>query len=306
MPAAPSAPPAAAAVLTLDAIPAAQIRKGIKRGAVGASVAIIQHVVGTTRDGIFGPATRAAVVAFQRSHGLVADGIVGPLTWAAIVEVANGGTGVHPVSVSSVSVALINRGITSGARGQTVATIQRAVGATPDGIFGPAHHGVGQGVPAGARLVRGRHRRPPDVARDRGGHRPLTEAPPAPLGATCRTGRSPELRPGPPLEDDAPALAGPSLADDERRVVDVAPQLDLRVPARHVDVARDPSTSHVGAPANAGCARRRRSATSRSRTTGRRSSSAISASSYRCRLTSRPTPVSRRSSRSFDPASRPT
>ncbi len=133
----PAAPPVVAPVLSVDAIPAAQIRQGIQRGALGASVAIIQHVVGTTEDGIFGPATRAAVVAFQRNHGLVTDGIVGPLTWGAIVQVANGGTGVHPVSVSMVSMAVIKRGVTSGARGQTVVTIQQVVGATPDGIFGP-------------------------------------------------------------------------------------------------------------------------------------------------------------------------
>ena len=83
--------------------PAAQINKGIERGATGASVAIIQRVVGTTADGIFGTATKAAVVAFQKAHGLVADGIVGPKTWAAIVAVANGGTGTTPVTASPIS-----------------------------------------------------------------------------------------------------------------------------------------------------------------------------------------------------------
>lgn len=138
-PAAPATPvsSAPAPVLSKDAIPAAQIAQGIKRGASGPSVAIIQRIVGTPQDGVFGPATQAAVVRFQRAHGLVADGIVGPLTWAVVVQVANGGTGVRLVAAAPVSQALINRGITSGATGQTVILIQRAVGAHADGRFGP-------------------------------------------------------------------------------------------------------------------------------------------------------------------------
>ncbi|GCD19611.1 hypothetical protein CTKZ_11730 [Cellulomonas algicola] len=135
-PAAP-APSAPAPVLSKDAIPAAQIAQGVKRGATGPSVVIIQRIVGTPQDGVFGPATRAAVVAFQRTHGLVADGIVGPRTWAVLVQVANGGTGVRPVVTVSIPQVLINRGISSGATGQPVVLIQRAVGAQVDGRFGP-------------------------------------------------------------------------------------------------------------------------------------------------------------------------
>ncbi|MBO3100389.1 peptidoglycan-binding domain-containing protein [Cellulomonas fengjieae] len=126
-----------APVLAADAIPAATIRAGISRGASGESVAIIQRVVGTPADGRFGAATRAAVVAFQRAHGLVADGIVGPLTWAAIVSVANGGTGIAPVTATSIPAAQIARGISRGASGPSVAIVQRIVGADADGRFGP-------------------------------------------------------------------------------------------------------------------------------------------------------------------------
>jgi peptidoglycan hydrolase-like protein with peptidoglycan-binding domain len=131
------AAPAAAPVLSADAIPAAVVRAGISRGASGESVAIIQRVVGTSADGRFGAATRAAVIAFQRAHGLVADGIVGPLTWAAIVDVANGGTGVVPVTATSIPAAQVARGISRGASGSSVAVIQRIVGAGTDGRFGP-------------------------------------------------------------------------------------------------------------------------------------------------------------------------
>jgi peptidoglycan hydrolase-like protein with peptidoglycan-binding domain len=133
----PAAAPVAAPALATGAIPAAQISRGIRQGATGPSVSIIQRVVGATADGIFGRNTRAAIVAFQRAHGLVADGIVGPQTWAAIVDVANGGTGIRPVTTSSIPQAQINRGISNGASGSAVSIIQRAVGASADGRFGP-------------------------------------------------------------------------------------------------------------------------------------------------------------------------
>ena len=138
------AAPVAAPVLAPTAVPASVIARGVRAGARGESVAIIQNVVGTATDGRFGPATRAAVVAFQRAHGLVADGIVGPRTWAAIVAVANGtalpaapSTVTSTVTASSVPAALVARGITRGASGSAVAVIQSIVGADADGRFGP-------------------------------------------------------------------------------------------------------------------------------------------------------------------------
>lgn len=140
-PAPPSTPvvtPPAAPVLSSDAIPASVISKGIRKGASGESVAIIQRVVGAVPDGRFGPATRAAVIRFQRAHGLAADGIVGPLTWAVIVKVANGGSGVAaPAGSTSIPAAQIARGIQQGASGTSVVVIQRIVGADADGLFGP-------------------------------------------------------------------------------------------------------------------------------------------------------------------------
>ncbi|MGY4645519.1 peptidoglycan-binding protein [Cellulomonas sp. URHB0016] len=129
--------PPATPVLSIDAIPADVIRHGISVGATGPYVAIIQNVVGVTPDGIFGRQTAAAVRAFQRAHGLVADGVVGRLTWAALVDAANGRTAVAPVSAASIPQSVINRGISSGARGEPVRIVQRIVGANSDGIFGP-------------------------------------------------------------------------------------------------------------------------------------------------------------------------
>lgn len=123
-----AAPAAVAPVLSSGAIPAAAIDRGIRSGARGASVAIIQSVVGTPADGLFGAKTTAAVRAFQRAHGLYADGIVGPLTWAAIVDVANGGSGVAPLTASSVPAAQIARGIRTGSSASAISVVQRALG----------------------------------------------------------------------------------------------------------------------------------------------------------------------------------
>ncbi|GIG22258.1 hypothetical protein Cch01nite_29820 [Cellulomonas chitinilytica] len=130
------APATPTTVLTLASIPPQLVGHGISAGASGPSVAILQRVVGAAPDGVFGRQTTVAVRAFQRAHGLVADGIVGARTWAAIVDVANGGTGVAPVTSTSVPRAVINRGVANGAHGQAVGSIQRLLGVTSDGVFG--------------------------------------------------------------------------------------------------------------------------------------------------------------------------
>jgi hypothetical protein len=83
-------------------------------------------------DGDFGAETEEAVKAFQARHGLVVDGIAGPKTMAKLNEVLskskNTGKSIVPYPGH-----LIKR----GSRGKDVERIQRAVGVTPDGIFGP-------------------------------------------------------------------------------------------------------------------------------------------------------------------------
>jgi peptidoglycan hydrolase-like protein with peptidoglycan-binding domain len=100
-----------------------------KRGDVRA----LQRKVGVAADGIFGPATERALKRWQRRHGLVADGIAGPQTRSAM------GLGSGPV--------LKRRGGGSGSGGRRTArrsrggggvrALQRKVGVTADGVFGP-------------------------------------------------------------------------------------------------------------------------------------------------------------------------
>jgi lysozyme family protein len=122
----------AAAVLVLPASVAHASAKPLKRGSHGPRVERVQRWLGLQADGIFGPGTRRAVKRFQRRHGLTVDGIVGPATLRALRRAAHqsrGASGSH------------RRGQAGGARGgrrAAVADLQRRLGITADGVFGPA------------------------------------------------------------------------------------------------------------------------------------------------------------------------
>jgi cell wall-associated NlpC family hydrolase len=98
-------------------------RRILRPGAEGADVAHLQHLLGVTPDGRFGPATLRAVRRFQRAHGLLVDGQVGPHTWTALEAEWRGIAG-----------EIVLR---EGDAGPAVAAVQRRLGVTADGDFGP-------------------------------------------------------------------------------------------------------------------------------------------------------------------------
>jgi len=103
------------------------------------AVAALQRALGVSVDGDFGPITEQAVESFQSAHGLAVDGIVGPLTRAALglgvgpeLWIAPGtgaSTAAGPVEHAAISL--------SSEAGGGVLALQRALGVSADGDFGP-------------------------------------------------------------------------------------------------------------------------------------------------------------------------
>jgi len=103
---------------------------GGKAKIIGHSVRAVQRELGVPADGIFGPRSLKALKAFQREHGLVADGVVGPATWRAMArdgDHGKGSGGGHRSARAAVK-----------SEGSGVEALQRALGITADGDFGPA------------------------------------------------------------------------------------------------------------------------------------------------------------------------
>jgi hypothetical protein len=139
------------AVLCALAVPdAASAVAPLKVGSGGPRVGAVQKALGLRADRIFGPATARAVKRFQRRRNIEADGIVGPATWALVRRTrarqrsAGGTASRRPGRRSSASSPSRRGGGRSrgGGRAQIrrsrVVLVQRALGITADGVFGPA------------------------------------------------------------------------------------------------------------------------------------------------------------------------
>ena len=154
----------ASAALAVAAAPA-QAARTIERGDHGDAVRALQRALGQPPDGAFGPATKRAVVRFQRRHGLTADGVVGPSTWTAVLAARKRQSPLR--SGSSRGTAATPR---VAHRGSAVRALQRRLGLSADGVFGPAdaravkrfqaRHGLtADGVVGPATWTRARRRR---------------------------------------------------------------------------------------------------------------------------------------------------
>jgi hypothetical protein len=115
------------AALLLVAAPPASAERTIKRGNHGQAVKKLQRLLHISVDGAFGKGTKRAVVRFQRKHNLHADGVVGAATWRMLKRVQR----LHSRSGSSGGSSRVV------SRGSSVRLLQRRLGVTADGVFGP-------------------------------------------------------------------------------------------------------------------------------------------------------------------------
>lgn len=111
-------------------------------GSKGEQVKTVQQVVGAHPvDGVYGLKTEAAVKKWQADRDLHVDGIIGPASWQHIIdgqaELAAGKT-VEQAKGPDVDNGYPGTPIKKGSRGNDARKVQLAVGATPDGYFGPA------------------------------------------------------------------------------------------------------------------------------------------------------------------------
>jgi peptidoglycan hydrolase-like protein with peptidoglycan-binding domain len=103
----------------------------------GGGVADLQRAIGVAPDGVFGPATERALKRWQRRHGLEADGVAGPQTRRAL-GLGQGRVLKRKRSRAGRAGGGHQRAKHHQRRGGGVADLQRAIGVTPDGVFGPA------------------------------------------------------------------------------------------------------------------------------------------------------------------------
>ena len=133
------------------------------QGATGPDVVLAQKVIGVTADGIFGPKTTAALKAWQSAHGVKVTGQLDPATWAKMVAlklIPPRGTATTPTTPAkppttpakppvttpakppvqtpaSPLAAYAKLTLKKGSSGAAVVALQKALGITADGAFGP-------------------------------------------------------------------------------------------------------------------------------------------------------------------------
>lgn len=110
----------------------------LKRGDTHKDLMIAQGGLGIGKDGSFGPGTEAAVASFQSRNRVAVTKQLDNATWTKLVQLGlvparNGGS----TTTTSPLSAYVNTVIQRGSKGAAVVALQKALGLTADGSFGP-------------------------------------------------------------------------------------------------------------------------------------------------------------------------
>lgn len=129
----------------VDAVPVAP-ETGLARvrpGESGAGVSMLQEKLGLPATGLLDEETRAALIEWQREHEVPVTGVADDFTYAVAL-----GWDVAPLPEAALGVAraawqtteftpYLRTTLTEGDEGEAVEVLQTAIGAEPDGSFGP-------------------------------------------------------------------------------------------------------------------------------------------------------------------------
>jgi peptidoglycan hydrolase-like protein with peptidoglycan-binding domain len=108
--------------LAATPVPSAFAERTVEHGDHGRTVRKLQRLLHVHADGIFGKGTVRALKRFQRRHHLHADGVAGPSTWRMLKRSAR---------------RRAQGGVRIQRRGPSVRMLQRHLGISADGVYGP-------------------------------------------------------------------------------------------------------------------------------------------------------------------------
>jgi len=110
----------------------------LKRGDSGKDVQLAQGVLGLTKDGQFGPGTETTLKSWQTRNAVPVTGQLDNATWTKMVALKlvpsrNGGS----TTTTSPLSAYVDTVLQRGSKGEAVVALQKALGLSADGSFGP-------------------------------------------------------------------------------------------------------------------------------------------------------------------------
>lgn len=115
----------------------------VRPGESGGGVAMLQGVLGLEQTGVLDDTTRAALMAWQDEHRIPETGVADDLTYAVaqgweIDELPESALSVAPEEWQETEFTALRRTkLSEGDEGDAVKVMQAAIGAEPDGSFGP-------------------------------------------------------------------------------------------------------------------------------------------------------------------------